>query len=403
MTASTDRSTQVAHHSLRHLRAFLAVVDLGSVTRAAEACFVSQPAITQALSKIEKTVGMVLFNRSPQRIFANPAGEILARRLRRAFAFLDPALADLSPRLKVTATSAQLQALIWVDEYENFTLAAQALGISQPAVYRAVNQLEQEAARPLFERTSFGLVATRPAHALAQAARLAFVELAQADADLAELTQSEVGEIVIGATPLAKSFILPKAIAAFRRVRPYLPIKIKEGPYTDLLTSLRRGDIDFLVGALRDPAPVPDVEQQLLFHDTIVLVAGRSHPVASRASIGMGELSQFPWVVSPSGTPIRRHFEQLFIDAGCEPPRSIIESGSAILMRELLDCSEHLGCISRLQADAEIAHGLMKALPFDLGRTARAIGVTFRKDWLPAPAQRQFLDLLPTAWDAVNT
>lgn len=392
----TGRAPGIMRHSLRHLRAYLAVIETGSVTKAAEICFVSQPAVTQALGKIESTTGLPLFARTPQRIYANPAGEILARRINRAFAYLDPALSELSPRLRVTATSAQLNALIAVRDTESFTLAALRLGISQPAVYRAVNQLEQEAARPLFERTSHGLMPTRAADALSQAARLAFVELAQADADLAELTSAEIGEIVIGATPLAKSFVLPRAIAGFRRLRPNLPIQIKEGPYGDLLTALRRGELDFLIGALRDPPPVADVEQRVLFSDTVVLVSGTRHPLSGRTQIETEELTRFPWVVSPRGTPIRRYFEALFEKAGVEPPKSVVETGSLILMRELLDTSDHLGCTSRLQAEAEIARGLMQSLPFDLDHTSRPIGVVLRKDWLPTPAQRTFLSLLPT-------
>ncbi len=398
MTApSADRALKISRHSLRHLRAFLAVVETGSVTRAAELCFVSQPAVTQALAKIEQTVGLPLFSRTPQRIFANPAGEILARRITRAFAFLDPALSELSPRLRVTTTMAQLTSLVAVRETENFTLAARRLGLSQPAVYRAVSQLEQEAGRPLFDRTAHGIVPTRAADALAQAARLAFLELEQADADLAELTAAEIGEIVVGATPLAKSFVLPRAIAEFRSFRPNLPIRIKEGPYPDLLTALRRGEIDFLIGALRDPPPIGDVEQKTLFFDTVVLVSGIHHPLADRANVTIEELAGYPWVVSPAGTPIRGYFDNLFAQADSAGPKSIVETGSLILMRELLDCSEHLGCTSRLQAEAEIGRGLMRALPIDLAQTSRPIGVTLRRDWLPTLAQKRFLELLPSA------
>jgi DNA-binding transcriptional LysR family regulator len=399
-SASANRALTISRHSLRHLRAFLSVVETGSVTRAAELCFVSQPAVTQALAKIEQTVGLPLFSRTPQRIFANPAGEILARRITRAFAFLDPALSELSPRLRVTATTAQLTSLVAVRETENFTLAARRLGLSQPAVYRAVSQLEQEAGRPLFERTAHGIVPTRAADALAQAARLAVLELQQADADLAELTAAEVGEIVIGATPLAKSFVLPRAIAEFRDFRPNLPIRIKEGPYPDLLTALRRGEIDFLIGALRDPPPIGDVEQKTLFFDTVVLVSGTRHPLADRVDVTIEELAGYPWVVSPAGTPIRGYFDNLFAKASSPGPKSIVETGSLILMRELLDCSDHLGCTSRLQAEAEISRGLMRALPIDLAQTSRPIGVTLRRDWLPTLAQQHFLEILPHAGEA---
>ncbi|ATN32806.1 LysR family transcriptional regulator [Rhizobium sp. ACO-34A] len=383
--------------NLRHLRVFLAVVNSGSVTAAAKACHISQPAVTQALNKLEATIGLPLFNRSPHGIFASDTGRLLATRVGRAFGYLDPALSEVAPRLRVTATTAQLQALIAVREAENFTLAAKIMGIAQPTVHRAITQLEQEAARPLFERTSYGIVATRAAVNLAQAARLAFAELTQAEADLGEVMAAEAGRIVIGAMPLSRSYLLPKAIARFRELRPRLPIHVLDGPYKELLSGLRRGEIDFLIGALRDPPPIGDVEQRLLFHDTVVMVAGRDHPLANRQNTDMNELARYPWVVGQRGTPIRAHFDALFSQAGIDLPASIVESSSLILMRELLDTSDHLGCISYLQAQAEISRGLLQALPMDLSHTSRPIGITTRASWLPTKAQRQLLDLLEAA------
>jgi DNA-binding transcriptional LysR family regulator len=389
LNPTASQASQV-QHNLRHLRVFLAVVDTNSVTRAADVCHLSQPAVTQALNKIERGLRTSLFTRTPQGLFANAQGDVLAKRVRRAFGFLDPALNELSPRLRMVATTSQLQALIAVRESENFTLAARRLGLAQPTVHRAVTQLEEEAARPLFERTSYGIVATRAAGTLAQAARLAFAELAQAEADLAETLSEEAGRIVIGAMPLSRSFVLPRAIAEFRKFRPNTPIHILEGPYADLLAGLRRGEIDFLIGALRDPAPIGDVEQRFLFTDTLVVVAGSNHPLTARSELSVEELAAYPWIVGQRGTPIRRHFDALF-EGLDHPPKSIVESSSLILMRELLNGTDHLGCISYLQAQAELSRGLLKALPLDLSHTARPIGLTLRINWMPTRAQEQFL------------
>jgi DNA-binding transcriptional LysR family regulator len=293
----------------------------------------------------------------------------------------------------MVATSSQLEALIAVREAENFTLAARRLGLAQPTVHRAVTQLEEEAARPLFERTSYGIVATRAAGTLAQAARLAFAELTQAEVDLADTLSEEAGKIVVGAMPLSRSFVLPRAIAEFRKLRPKTPIHILEGPYADLLAGLRRGEIDFLIGALRDPAPIGDVEQRVLFTDTLVIVSGSDHPLAGQHNVTTDDLASYPWIVGQKGTPIRHHFDALF-EASVNPPTSIVESSSLILMRELLNCTHHLGCISYLQAQAELKRGLIKALPLDLRHTARPIGLTVRANWMPTSAQAQFLELV---------
>uniref|UniRef100_UPI0018EF23CA LysR family transcriptional regulator n=1 Tax=Paracoccus binzhouensis TaxID=2796149 RepID=UPI0018EF23CA len=88
--------------NLRHLRLLLAVAETGSITRAAARCHVSQPAVTQAIAKLERLAGQALFVRRSPGLFATPAGEALVLRLRRAFGRLDPALAELGPRLPLT-------------------------------------------------------------------------------------------------------------------------------------------------------------------------------------------------------------------------------------------------------------------------------------------------------------
>ena len=145
--------------------------------------------------------------------------------------------------------------------------------------------------------------------------------------------------------PLARSFVLPRALAQFRALRPTLPVTVLDGPYDNLLSGLRRGEIDILIGALRDPAPISDVEQVPLFRDSLVLLARRDHPLTRESAITLDKLGAYPWIVPRAGTPTRAQFDDAFAPLGPGMPRSIIESGSVILMRELLQASDHLGCI----------------------------------------------------------
>lgn len=381
--------------SLRHLRVFLAVLDEGSVTAAARVCHVSQPAASQAMARLEAEAGMALIHHGREGSGATEAGEAYGHRVRRALARLDAALAALAPRLVLTATRAQLMALIAVRDAENFTLAARRLGLSQPSVHRAVTQLESEAGRPLFKRMGKRMQPARAAQALADAARLCFSELEQAAAELGDMAGREAGQIVIGAMPLSRSVVLPRALAEFRKLRPTLPLRIMDGPYDDLLAGLRRGEIDLLIGALRQPAPVPEVVEEALFEDDLMLVVRPGHPLLASEPDARA-LASYPWILPREDTPSRLHFEtalERLGGAGLARP-SVIECGSAVLMRELLLLSDHIGCISQLQASAEIALGAMVPLALRLPDTARPIGLTTRDDWLPTAAQAQFVEIL---------
>jgi LysR family transcriptional regulator of gallate degradation len=381
-------------HNLRHLRVIMAVAEHRTVTRAAELCRVSQPAVTQAIGKLERQAGGPLFTRTRRGLFPTKLGEVLARRVARAMSYLDKGTTEISPRLSLRATVPQLQAIIAVRETENFTLAAARLGITQPTVHRAVSQLEREAGLPLFERTSYGMIPSRACEALATAAQLTFAELAQAETELAEVAGREVGRIVVGGMPLSRTYLLPNVIARFRESGRKMPIQVMEGPYAQLLGGLRRGEIDFLVGALRHPAPIEDVVQTSIFDDYLALVCGPQHPLASRASPGLEELASWPWVIAPLGTPSRISFDQFFAPLGEKGPKSLVESGSFELMCQLLKVSNHLGCVSSVQAAPRIRDGSLVALHTDVMFGKRQIGITTRDKWLPTAGQRQFMELV---------
>ncbi|MEM1048433.1 MAG: LysR family transcriptional regulator [Pseudomonadota bacterium] len=378
--------------NLRHLRLLLAVAESGSLTAAAARVHVSQPAVTQAIGKLESDAGGKLFERTGQGFFATRRGTALCNRVRRAFDRLDPALADISPRLTLTATVAQLDALVAVQDTENFTLAARRLGVSQPTVHRAISKLEQEAGRRLFERTAFGMTASRATQALAMAVMLAFQELGQAEADIAELNGGDAGTIVIGALPLSRSVLLPNALVRFREERPRQKVLVIDGRYDDLLGGLRRGDIDVIVGALREPAPIEDVVQESLFDDRLVILAGHHHPLVGQAHVPQDILRTYPWVVPREGTPTRDQFNAFFGAQG--PPQSIIQAGSILLVRKILSASDHLACISRAQGQAEISQGLVSEVAVDTDWPGRPIGLTTRSNWAPTKAQRRLLTLL---------
>lgn len=376
--------------SLRHLRILVAVADLRSVSRAAERAHVTQPAVTQALSRMEDAAGMPLFDRLPHGLFPTRAGEVLVARVSRALALLDPALTELAPRLPRTATLAQLQSIIAVTESESFSEAARRLGIAQPTVHRAVTQMESEVGRPLFDRAARGVIAQRATRALAAAARLALAELDQAQSELAELAGREVGCITVGAMPLSRACLLGPAIARFRQGRPTLRIAVKDGPFADLSLGLRRGEIDLLVGALRPAETVPDLTQEPLFADELVMVARTGHPLADCGDLAT--LARAPWVVATPGTPARAAFDAVF--AGTAGPESLVETGSSVLLREVLRASDHLGFTSALQVASDIAAGLLTTLPYSPPNTRRPIGLIRRADWQPTPAQQDFIAAL---------
>ncbi|HKR33747.1 MAG TPA: LysR substrate-binding domain-containing protein [Steroidobacteraceae bacterium] len=376
--------------NLRHLHTFGEVARLGSVSAAARAVHISQPAVTQAVAGVERYFGAALLTRSNTGVALTPAGELCARRIERAISHLR----NLHPDATRLLRSTHLHALAAVVEHRNFSLAARVQHVSQPSVHRAARELERLIGVPLFEKTSFGITPTREAEKLARRARLAFAEIAQARAEVHALSGGESGRTVIGAMPLARSFLVPTALLEFTQQYPEHHVAIVEGTYEHLLAALRSGDADFLIGALRNPAPVADVVQEHLFDDPLAIIVRAKHPLLERKRVTVSALSKYPWIVPRADTPLRAHFNRMFTSVGLPVPTRAIECNSLIAARALLLESDRIMLLSAHQIHYELAAGLLVALPHPAGDVERPIGLTMRHDWHPTDSQQTLLDIV---------
>jgi len=390
--------------NLRHLHYFREVARRRSISAASQSVHLSQPALTQAMAALERWFGALLLVRGSTGVELTPAGRMCADRVERALRHLGDAVAETArapgrdgrgagDRSRSLRTL-QLQALVAVVEHGNFTQAARAQKVSQPTIHRAARELERMMGIPLFEKTSFGVVPTREADRLARRAKLAFREIAQARAEVQALDGGESGRTVVGSMPLARSQLIPGAVLEFSKEFPEHSISILEGTYAYLLSALRSGEADFLVGALRDPPPPGDVVQEHLFDDPLAVIVRAGHPLAGRKRLTAAALSQYDWIAPRTGSPLRAHFEAIFTSAGLPVPPRPIECNSLAAARALLLESDRVMLLSAHQIHYERKAGMLVALPHPAGRVVRPIGLTRRSDWRPTAAQERLLELL---------
>ena len=225
--------------------------------------------------------------------------------------------------------------------------------------------------------------------------RLAEAELRSARAELAALQGRELGRIGIGAMPLSRARLLPNAVAAFHRAHPEVEISITEGSHVDLIGPLRDGDLDLMVGALRDRSPGEDLVQHPLFVDRPVILARFGHPLATAKSrAGAADLEAYGWVVAGEETPLRAQWRQMFGAIGRPPPHVAIECGSVMMVRQLLVQSDYLTLLSPDQVAVELEAEWLVKIADAPGDISRNIGFTVRSDWRPTALQEAFLAAL---------
>ncbi|ATW02250.1 LysR family transcriptional regulator [Sphingorhabdus sp. YGSMI21] len=372
--------------NLRHLYAAKEICDKGSISAAADAVNLTQPAITQGLVKLETQLGQPLFERHTDGMSPTPAATIFAPRI-------EAALANIG---STRVTMAQVRAFLSVAEHGSYPTASAMSGLAQPSLHRSVANLAIALKRKLLERRGKGMALTGQGRALARSFRLARAELVAGLSELEALKGRETGTVAIGAMPLCRARLLPKAVSQFHKAYPESEIRIIEGSHAELIEPLRDGELDFLVGALRDPVPGDDVQQQSLFEDHPVIIGRRDHPLRNQPG-DLQKLASYPWIIAAPGTPLRMRWEQMFESAGIECPDVPIECGSVITIRQILLESDFLTLLSPDQVAVELEAEWLSAIGQPPEGLHRTIGVTTRTGWMPTAMQRDFLAMLEQA------
>lgn len=369
--------------NIRHLAAFSATVDHGSITRAAESVYLTQPALTQAIAGLERELDCRLFEREPSGMRPTEPALLLAPRAKSAIERIG------SPR--VTAT--QIRAFLSLARAGSYSSAAELTGLSPASLHRAVADLSLALDERLVERRGRHLTLTRKGLIRARNFGLAIADLRSGFAEVSVWMGKAGGRIVIGAMPLSRARWLPCAILRFKVQYPGIDLAVIEGSHTELAHPLRDGEVDFLLGAVRQGEDLDDLQQEPVFEDRPKIILRARHPLTKSTRLAAADLAAYPWIMPAVQTPLRRHWEHMLERAGCTPPSVSIECGSVLTIREILLETDMLTLLSADQLSVEIKAGLLKAMepPSPVTRT---IGITTRRDWHPTAAQRAMLATL---------
>lgn len=391
--------------NVRHLDALLQVRQLGSVSLAARAVNLSQPALAQAIGKLEQLLSARLFDRHPAGVSPTEAGLHFIDRTRRALRYLERGTQQIRrgahmpaiPHIERRITMSQLRALVSVVATSSYAGAAAQTGLSQPSLHRAMRELQAVVEVPLLMRAGRAIRPTDAAERLVHFVRLMLAELRAGTEEVAAMDSEPSGHVRVGVLPVARARFLPAVLADFCAQHPAASVEVIEGPYAELLSRLRQGDMDLLIGSYRESVPARDVIQEILFDDALSVVGRAGHPLQGKRALSTEDLLRHPWVAPARGVPMRLHWERLFESRGVEPPRLRVQCGSVMLMRGLMLEGDWLTLMSGDQFLLESQAGKLVQIGSLGADFRRRIAVTRRADWRPTPLQANFVQMLRKA------
>lgn len=297
----------------------------------------------------------------------------------------------------------RLEMAIAIDTHRSFHRAAKALGISQPAMTRGVQVLEDEMGARLFERgktecepTAFGKVV------LARARRI-LSEVAESKREIALLQRLELGAFSVGTGSGGVQHWLAVAIGQLCAANPNLRVRISEHYWFDLPTLLMASEIDVAVGEASGIEGNSDIVVSRLPRRPVGLVCRAGHPLTKVGRLRIEDLQDYRLVGPPmplrlgNQLPARstfgsmsadgRYFEPAILCSGWPAIREIVTRSDCVAFRPLavLRRPENLGSLV--------------ILPFEAPWMATEFAIMWRRDRMQPPALKAFREIA-RRWEA---
>jgi DNA-binding transcriptional LysR family regulator len=271
--------------------------------------------------------------------------------------------------------------------------AAQTAFISQPALSKAVQELEKQVGLPLFERGARGVLLTEAGQMLFDHARAIFAIEQEAEGALASFHDIERATLRIGATTTIATYVLPRFLALFQRAHPRVQLKISRDNTRRIEAALCAYELD--VALVEGPPHDARLDFQAWREEELICIAAPGHSLAQKAEVTLEDLQQCVWVVREDGSGTREVVESALAPYGL-PPQNRLEIGGAEGVKQAVAAGLGVAVVSREAAADQIALGKLAVVQIKEIQIRRPFYVLHLRGRPTSPAAKAFEKLLWT-------
>ena len=238
--------------------------------------------------------------------------------------------------------------------------AARALGLTQPALTRSLQELELELDAVLFERHARGMALTAAGERFLVRAQAALEEVRRGFEEVAQAMGRMQGSVAVALSSAVVLAMLPTACGAFRRECPDVRLRVVESLFPAAEPRLRDGRLDFYMGPRPESGLGNGYRVDLLFVNERQVVGRKGHPLRHARSIE--ELLDAEWIVTGLRERIEEEFEEQFTALGLRTPKSPIVAESMLALLSLLATGDALAFLPRQWTDTPLLKGLVEPI-----------------------------------------
>jgi LysR family transcriptional regulator, regulator of abg operon len=283
---------------------------------------------------------------------------------------------------------ANLKALIAAVDHASLRAAARHLGVSQPALTKALRDLELELGVPLLLRSSLGVTPTAQGKVLHAHALKVMRELGLATERIKQLSGDMVGELSVAAVPLAVLLLIPETIRTFSREFPQVHLRLTEELYMAQMQRLRNGEVDVAIGGIPSDLANGEFTVEPLMTTTMVPVVNRSSPYAKAGALS--ELVDASWVYT-GATHADGYARKLFELHGLPAPKVGAMVNSTLALISLVSNGHFIGLMPEQIAHQPLGQEHLSVIPIRERGIQLNVGAMTRKDVALGPIVRHFL------------
>ncbi|MFK4385604.1 LysR family transcriptional regulator [Bradyrhizobium sp. USDA 223] len=287
-----------------------------------------------------------------------------------------------------------LHVLLAVVQRGTMARAANELAMSQPAVSKAIADMERELGIRLLDRTPRGVEPTNYGRVLVKRGLAIFDELRQGVQELEFLADPSVGELRIGSSEGMAAGVLPAIIREISRRHPRIVINVAQALFaTTQYRDLQERSVDLLFGRVfGSPPPEEGVVVEKLFDDHVVVVVGKHHPLARSRRLTLADLAEQRWILPPPSNEAGRLAAEIFISSGLKLPHAPVTTISIHLALRLLVSERFVAFLPGSVLRFGGYERMLSVLPVKLPVQQRPVGAIMLKDRTLSPLVQVFLE-----------
>ncbi len=298
---------------------------------------------------------------------------------------------DESERIERRLKLHGVRVLMSVVQAGSMHKASERLATSQPAVSRAIADLEHALGVRLLDRTPSGVEPTQYGHAIIKRGLAVFDELRQGVKDIEFLADPTSGELSIGCSEFAAGGPVLAVIDRLTRRHPRMAFDVVTGPVLTLYRDLTERRIELVITRIVDFVNRDSMVVENLFDDDIVAVTAMQNPWTRRRRIDLAELVNEPWTLPSHDTGIGAFAMDAFRARGLKPPRTTVVTYSTHMRDKLLATGRFLTMLSSYALMLPRRHPSLKALPVELANARGTIAIITLKNRTLSPLAELFI------------